>query len=629
LARQLIILAGGKGTRLAAELGNVPKSLADIDGRPLLHRQLDLAAEHDFKNVLLLIQHGAQLVRDACGDGASWGIQIDYIEEASARGTAGAVLGAHDQLSEQFMVLYGDTVLDVDLNRMMSWHNAYRPEATLLVHPNDHPFDSDLVEIDQDNRVVAFYSKPHPSGRHLPNLVNAGLYVLERSALLQIPSTSMPVDFGKDVFPAMLAAGADLRGYRNREYIKDAGTPYRLAKVICDLATGRVARRSFKFLAPAVFLDRDGTLNHDGGHISTPESFALLPNADQAIKRLNDSDYLTVVITNQPVVARGEASEETLQQIHNRMETLLGKAGAYVDAIYYCPHHPDRGFSGERPELKVACNCRKPNTGLIGRAQSELGICLDQSWFIGDSTIELETARRAGIRSILVRTGAAGRDGKFPQRPDFICRDLSEAVSLILDVWPEVTDQATGLISELPAGSLVLIGGAVRAGKSTFASALAYVLHQAGRSAVVINIDRWLPSSQTPETSPRLNCDLSAVELLVRNLGRGRILVDSSIHPDLNSLPAPKYQQVIDPGDVVILEGVLALALDAATTPTYRIFFERDEEARRDSLLTDYLDRGLAADNFEQFYRRQLRHTDSFALSCRTNADRIITSSPS
>ena len=278
----------------------------------------------------------------------------------------------------------------------MSWHNAYRPEATLLVHPNDHPFDSDLVEIDQDNRVIAFYSKPHPSGHYLPNLVNAGLYVLERSALLQVPSTSVPVDFGKDVFPAMLASGADLRGYRSREYIKDAGTPYRLAKVISDLATGRVARRSFKFLARAVFLDRDGTLNHDGGHISTPESFALLPKADQAIKRLNDSDYLTVVITNQPVVARGEASEETLQQIHNRMETLLGKGGAYVDAIYYCPHHPDRGFSGERPELKVECNCRKPNTGLIGRAQSELGICLDQSWFIGDSTIELETARRAG-----------------------------------------------------------------------------------------------------------------------------------------------------------------------------------------------------------------------------------------
>jgi uridine kinase len=207
-----------------------------------------------------------------------------------------------------------------------------------------------------------------------------------------------------------------------------------------------------------------------------------------------------------------------------------------------------------------------------------------------------------------------------------MCRDLSDAVSLILDVWPEVTDQAKRLMTEMPSCSLVAIGGTKRAGKSTFASALAQVLHQAGRNAVVINIDRWLPSSHTPEVWPRLNCDLSAVELLVRNLGRERILIDSPLYPDSNGFPAPKYQQAINPGDIVILEGMMALALDVAA---YRIFFERDEEARRGSLLTDYLDRGLAADDFEQFYRSQLGYTDSFALNRRTKADRIITSSSS
>ena len=219
----------------------------------------------------------------------NWGIQIDYIEEASACGTAGAVLGAHDQLAEQFMVLYGDTVLDVDLNRMMSWHNAYRSEATLLVHPNDHPFDSDLVEIDQDNRVVAFYSKPHPSGRDLPNLVNAGLYVLERSALLQVSSTSVPVDFGKDVFPAMLASGADLRGYRSREYIKDAGTPVPFGQgyIRCRHRSGCPAQLQVPLPEPFFWTVMALSMKN-GATFQRRSRFAFLPKADQAIKRLNE-----------------------------------------------------------------------------------------------------------------------------------------------------------------------------------------------------------------------------------------------------------------------------------------------------------------------------------------------------
>jgi NDP-sugar pyrophosphorylase family protein len=255
--KQLVILAGGKGTRLASETGPLPKALVDIDGRPLLYRHLDLATTHGFDEVVVLVCHGADLIREACGDGSRWGLRMAYVTEHEPRGTAGAVLGALDQLAERFVVTYGDTVLNVDLDRMWQWHAKLSADATLLVHPNDHPHDSDIVELDEMDRVVAFHPYPHGGAdRDLPNLVNGALYVLERSALVGRGVPQPVYDFGKNLFPAMVSSGANLRGYRTREYIKDAGTPERLAKVIADVKSGKVARGSLKHPAPTVFLDR-------------------------------------------------------------------------------------------------------------------------------------------------------------------------------------------------------------------------------------------------------------------------------------------------------------------------------------------------------------------------------------
>jgi histidinol phosphatase-like enzyme len=113
------------------------------------------------------------------------------------------------------------------------------------------------------------------------------------------------------------------------------------------------------------------------------------------------------------------------------METLLGREHAFLDRIYFCPHHPEKGFPGERADLKIDCDCRKPKTGMIQKAVAELNIDLKQSWLIGDTTTDLQTAKNAGLKSILVRTGAAGRDGKFDALPDFVCNDLRHAARKI------------------------------------------------------------------------------------------------------------------------------------------------------------------------------------------------------
>lgn len=433
---QVVILAGGMGTRLKDITGDLPKPLAPIDGTTLLGRQLELIAASRMTDVVVLCGYRADVIADYCGDGSKWGLNVRTVAEAQPRGTAGAVLDALGELQPRFIVMYGDVVLDVDLDRLVAVHERHAPAATLLVHPNDHPFDSDIVEVDLQGFVTRIRGYPHPPGEDLPNLVNAGLYVLERDALAAVTDLPAKPDFGKHVFARMVDQGMRLFGYRSPEYIKDAGTPERLAKTGRDIDSGKVAGLSLRNLAPAIFLDRDGVLNREVGRISRPQDLTLYPGVGEAVARINRSSYRSVVITNQPVIARGDCTEAELGRIHARLDTLLAEDHAYVDALYYCPHHPDKGFPGEVAALKFACGCRKPEPGMIHKAAEDLRIDLARSWLIGDMTIDMELARRCGLNFIMVGTGHAGQDGTYPGEPAFTAPDLAAAVALILDSAP-------------------------------------------------------------------------------------------------------------------------------------------------------------------------------------------------
>ncbi len=429
---QAVIVAGGKGTRLRSRLGDLPKPMADIGGEPLIQRQIELLAAQGFREAVLLLGYNPDPIRRHLGDGSDFGIRIRHVVEDRPLGSAGAVFSAWDSLEDRFAVLYADTMLNVDLARFAQIHAQSNAAATLLLHPNDHPHDSDLVEVDDQGRIRAFHPYPHTPGRFYQNLVNAALYFVEKSSLARWRDLEPPLDFAKNIFPKMLSAGQHLHGYRSREYIKDAGTPERLDHVTADYVGGKVARGSFAYPAPAVFLDRDGTINEEVNRVKSPHEFRLLPGVAGAIRKVNMSEYKAVVVTNQPVVARGDCTEEGLQEIHNKMETELGRASAFVDAIYYCPHHPDKGYEGERPELKFQCRCRKPGIAMIERARSEMNLDLSRSWMIGDSVVDLLTARNAGIRSILVETGQPFRPESSVDAPDYRFSSLGEAVDFVL-----------------------------------------------------------------------------------------------------------------------------------------------------------------------------------------------------
>lgn len=420
-----VILAGGKGTRLAPLLPDLPKPMAPIGGKPVIEHQVELLRKHGISDLTFFLGHGAEKIAEHFGDGSRWGVRIRFVFEDQPLGSAGCVVAGLGDLPARFFVLYGDTMLNVYLPLMAAHHLGSGAAATLFLHPNDHPADSDLVETDDMGRVVAFHPYPHSPDKTLPNLVNAALYVVERDALQPFRGGGK-LDFGKDIFPALLASGSALSAYVSREYIKDMGTPGRYEKVCKHYEEGRIGRGSLETPVRAVFLDRDGTLIRDVNHLSRPDQVELLPGAGEALRQINGAGLLAVLVTNQPVIARGDLSFDGLRQVHNTLETLLGSEGAFLDRIYFCPHHPDRGFPGERSELKFSCDCRKPAPGMILQAARELNIDLAGSFMVGDSWRDVEAGRAAGVCTILLSEPGQGDASRG--QPDHIASSLSDAI---------------------------------------------------------------------------------------------------------------------------------------------------------------------------------------------------------
>ena len=561
--KQAVILAGGKGTRLASVLKGLPKPLVDVCGKPLLLHQLELLCAHGFTDAIVMVNHRADAIREWLV-GLDLPISVRLIDDGEPRGTAGAVLAALDELEPEFLVMYGDTMLAVDLTRFWAWHRAVPgADISLFLHPNDHPHDSDLVEVDESGRIVAFHAYPHPAGAWLPNLVNAALYVVRRESLRAWVDVAGPLDFGKDLFPRMLAAGATLRGYASPEYIKDAGTPERLERVRNALTSGAIRRASLNEPQRAVFLDRDGTLNVERGLIRRAEDLEVFPFAGSAIRRLNEAEWRTVLVSNQPIIARGEVTEAQLRRIHARLETEIGRDHAYLDRIYVCPHHPDRGFPGERTELKIRCDCRKPEPGLILQAQNDLNIDLARSWYVGNSTPDLGAAERAGISSILVETGHGGLDRRYPYEARFTVANVSEAVTFILEVYPKIAERLAPQLATMGSSDDWFVDGLPSAGKSTVAATLERELRLQGRRTRIIHTDRWIQDES--ERHALESFDMAGLKATVAKAAERANGLSAPL-----VLPVGREGQLeikLAPDELVIWEGVFAGELAELSRP--------------------------------------------------------------
>ncbi len=424
MIRSAVIVAGGAGSRLRPVEPNIAKALVPIGGKPVLDHQLELCAAHGVEEVWLLTGHLGDQIEEHIGDGQRFELRCRIARESRPLGTAGGL--AELPLSQDFFVLYGDVMPRLDLTALAADHLETGCAATLVVHPNDHPHDSDLVEVDDDGLVTALWPARGRYGGYYRNLVNAAVYALSPRAISHI-ERGKKQDMVRDLFPRLLEAGVPLGAHRSWHYVKDMGTPKRLAAVERDWDSGRIAAMSPGQLRPAVFLDRDGTLNNEVDELTHDEQLELLPRTAKAVRTLNEAGLLCVVVTNQPMVAKGTLSLSGLERVHAKLETLLGREGAYLDAIYVCPHHPEHGFPGEVSALKGPCDCRKPAPGMIRAALEALPIDPARSCIIGDSWRDIDAGRAAGIDAYGVRTGYACESAS----PDRVFDDVADASAFV------------------------------------------------------------------------------------------------------------------------------------------------------------------------------------------------------
>lgn len=416
-----VIMAGGKGTRIQSVASDIPKPMIKINKIPVLEREILSLRDQGFKDLIITVSHLGSIIMDYFGNGSKFGVKIQYYDEKTPLGNAGALFKLRDQLTEPFLLLNADAIFDVDFKRFVTFHYSHDGLVTLFTHPNNHPYDSGLIIADKNGMVEKWLAKEDARPRYYRNRVNAGLHVIDPKVLDQItvdvnmigtinPKTGkmFKIDLDRQILKPLSGTGK-MFCYDSPEYVKDMGTPERFQQVEKDFIEGKVEAKNLSKKQKAVFLDRDGTINVYKGFLRNIEEFELIPGIETAIKKINDSGYLTIVVTNQPVIARGEIKWNELEEIHNKMETELGKAGAYLDRIYFCPHHPHRGYEGEIVELKIDCDCRKPKPGMLLKAAKDFNIDLTQSFMVGDSDNDIKAGIAAGCNSILINSSDIGR----------------------------------------------------------------------------------------------------------------------------------------------------------------------------------------------------------------------------
>jgi len=364
------IIAGGKGTRLSGFYPDLPKPMIPICGKPLLRHQVESLAAQGIRDITMIAGYKAEVIREYFGDGEALGARIDYIVEDEPLGTGGALSMLP---REDTLVLLGDVYMDVDLGRFVQFHREKGAAVTLFVHPNSHPHDSDVVVVGGNAAVLAWKSKNDSDRGDVRNLVNAGLYVFDSDALPGGETGRR--DLERDIIVPLIPSGK-VFACRSTEYVKDMGTPERLKAVTQDSESGVTAARNLKNRQRAVFI-----------FIADAEQMRQLPEAAESIRMLNHSPFLTIGVTNQPVIACGDVTFDGLEAIHARLDSLLGREGAYLDDLLFCSHKD-----------------------LLFEAARQYNIDLPRSYMLGDSTVDAAAWQAPGCTTIGVGTGVTLAD---------------------------------------------------------------------------------------------------------------------------------------------------------------------------------------------------------------------------
>ena len=414
----IAILIGGKGTRTKIISKSIPKPFLKLNKKSIIERQLDHLKS--FKKIYLLSNNKIKKFNNGL-----LRKNISIIEETKPLGNAGCLknLINFKGIKNDILIISGDLVFNIDIKKFYNFHKKNKSDVSFLVHPNDHIVDSDAIELNKINQLIKFHKKPHKK-KNIGNLCLSGIMIIKKKILKFIKKDKFQ-DFSKDILPKLIRKKIKIYGYNTREYVKDAGTLERIKKIKKDLNSIKFIKGSLKTKIPAIFLDRDGVLNKEFQNKHYQNPLKVIDGAFEAIKKINEKGFLSVIVTNQSAVAKGIVTIDKVEKDHKKLEYLFSQRGCYFDRIYYCPYYPVAGFKGEVKKFKKKSNMRKPNNGMFLKAVKDLNIDIKKSYMVGDRITDYLAAKKTGVKFLIV-----GNKFSIKNKKNFM--NLKQAINSIL-----------------------------------------------------------------------------------------------------------------------------------------------------------------------------------------------------
>lgn len=391
----LVILCGGKGTRLKTIVKKKSKTLVKVNNKELILNILEQCKSIK-KKYFLLNKNQYDLISFL----KKKNLQRNILFENNFLGDGGCLSSLKKIKNfhiKDFLIISGDLLINIDINSFINFHYKKKSKITFWCHPTDHAIDSDLVSFNSKFKLEKFFTKPHKRN-NIGNISAAGIYIINGSLLHYLPKKLKEYSSRKYFKHIIKKKKVVAYCYTSRDFIKDAGTQKRLIylRKLLKNKNNKYFNQIKKL--PAIFMDRDGVINKEKKNELFSNPLNICDGVISALKKINKSKFLSVLITNQPGIAKGYFSIKQLYEMHNRMNFYLSSNGCYFDSIYFCPHHPEIGFKGEVKKFKKKCKCRKPKIGMIKKAVKDLNINLKKSVFIGNSFSDYKCALNAGIK---------------------------------------------------------------------------------------------------------------------------------------------------------------------------------------------------------------------------------------
>ncbi len=438
---QVVVLMGGLGTRLLEYTKEVPKPLVDVCGKPFFDYELMLLKHYGFKKFLFLIGYKADMIEEYYGDGSEQGIFIQYCYDGKELlGTGGAIRRALSLLEEDFLVVYGDSFMDIDYEETVFRYLKGKEEgkrAIMTVLKNNNCFDKSNVIVKDGNIVL--YDKHNASNEM--EYIDYGVCAYERSLFEEYKEGEK---FDIAVLQHKLSVTGKLAAHIVNKRFYEIGSPKALLE-FRDYISRRLDKKH-----PAVFLDRDGVLdeivfNEDIEQLDAPLSlaeFKLFDHAKEALRIISEKGYYIFIATNQPGAAKGKAKLLTLYDINNEMVSGLKEDGIEIEAVFACYHYPKRlpylreGYFGQLEKYLIQpCDCRKPKSGLILRTEGIYNIDKENSYMAGDSLTDVQAGADVGLKTAFIGDLKCDACKKLcDAAPDMIVKDVLEFAKMLKDM---------------------------------------------------------------------------------------------------------------------------------------------------------------------------------------------------